>query len=146
MLRTETYIPDGYELDGYIAAAKGVHGPVRFKYRPMTIDERDEVRELIQGSKSKDYNPVIRAALAEHLKGWDVKPPGAKPDAAPVPITIGSIRGLLPQVFDKMFFIVCGDRPSDIPDDGTPKEESGYVERMRQAANGESLEAAAVKN
>ncbi len=141
-----TFIPDGYELDGFIRAVKGQHGAVNFKYRPLIVDERDEIRELIQTAKSKDYNPVIRGILAERIKDWDVKAANAGANDPAAPISIATIRGLHPMVFDKLYFIICGDRASDVPENASPKQEASFVDRFRANANGESTETAAVKN
>ena len=39
------YIDDGYTLDGFIKESPGIFGAVRFKYRPLTVEEHLRVFE-----------------------------------------------------------------------------------------------------
>lgn len=145
-LTQATYIPDGYELDFYVAAVPQLHGAIRGKYRPLTVDERDTIREIINSKKAADYNPAIRKMLMEKVTEWDVRRPDAKPGDRPVDVTAATLKGLHPKLFDKLYLIVSGDRASDVPPELTPKEELSYAERLMQHGEGKSPEAEAVKN
>jgi hypothetical protein len=127
-----TFIPDGYELDGFIAASKGQHGAVKFKYRPLTVDERDEIRTKLS-TKAVQLNSELRTIFADKIRSWDVQAPGAAA-AEFVPITADNLLRLHPRIFDKLYWVICEEQRDGLPFNHPNK------------AAGDSSEAAALKN
>lgn len=127
-----TFIPDGYTRRGYVAAIPGLHGAIRFEYRPMLPRERNSINAAIRReAKAEKTDALESAALAKQLLSWDCEYPDDGPDVAqrgqPMPVTAANVQRLVPYLFDKLYMIVSGMDASD-PDPGAPAtEQDGYA-------------------
>lgn len=102
-------IPDGYTENGFIAEAPGLHGELRFAYRPMLSEERDTIDRAAQASPVSQVHAMYRKALAMRLQSWsEVDDKGV-----PSPINDATLKRLRPTLFDKLYNTVAGYRASD---------------------------------
>lgn len=106
-----TFIPDGYEMDGEVPAVKGLHGGFKFRYRPTTADEQDELRAKNAGQDVAKQNAATRAAIAAKLVSWEIK----TPDGQEVPVSVDNLKRLHPAVYDRLYWIVCEGEPDGLP-------------------------------
>lgn len=125
---TLEFIPDGYTLDGYIAEVPGLHGALRFVYRPCTASENavtgGAVDKVIRQSPAKAER-IVATGVCKQLVSWSVQNPKTKEAVDIVPAT--AVR-LQPALFAKLFDIIRGARASDvdpnIDDKGKPNEQN----------------------
>ncbi|QDU76435.1 hypothetical protein Pan97_34840 [Bremerella volcania] len=101
------FVSDGYSEEATIAAAKGIHGELRFRYRPMLHNQREKWAEDLQRTHQGETSNVMAKAIGEHLLTWSL-PIDVKPDL---------LRTLRPQLLDKIYSTIAGYRPSDSADD-----------------------------
>lgn len=142
------YIPDGYTEGGYISPADGFHGPLRFEFRPMLVDER----ALLYGEAIKrlpeDAQLKKRAqAVASRIKSWSLL------DAAgqAVPVNVDRLLRLKPELFYKLLNVVIGLEASDVdPEAALDRHLAVLDERLQALVSsqpaGDLREAADVKN
>lgn len=111
-------IDDGYTCDACISQVDGIHGTLEFTYRPMTHEERDQVaRALAAQNNAKSATEILAKVIAEHVTGWNI----------PADISIANVKRIVPNLFDKLYSVVAGSRPSDpLPASGDKPE--GYDE------------------
>lgn len=115
------YIPDGYTRPGYFAAVPGIHGPVRFEFRPFTYEQNVK---MYQGFTALDPDKQIdrvSRALAKQIVSWDVKnPKGGQPIPCNQP---ASYRRAAPSFVRRLLDVVSGADGGD-PDPKAPEGES----------------------
>ena len=127
------YLPKGVVLEGYIKAAEGLHGPVRFCYRATNaVDKAKLQRRMEQQSDAARKELVTANFVAERLTEWDV----LDENSEEVEITGEVIaEHLHPAVNLKLYHIVCGNWATDtIPDPLIPGTENG-VDLEAEAGN-----------
>jgi len=104
MRNDPVFIDDGYTEAGYIAAVPGLHGALRFKFRPMTRMER--MGNLSRLSKCRDDEQAEQKAvefLAKRILEWD----------AGRPVTVAALKGLHPELLTRLAQVVNSFSPSD---------------------------------
>ncbi len=115
-----THIPDdGYTEKGYIAKRPGLHGPVRFTFRPATILEHGQVTS----KEATDLGPEEYARnsaefVVAKLQEWSL----LNGDRKALPIDCENVLTLKPAVFNRMFGIIAGWDASDIDPEWPPEE------------------------
>lgn len=133
-----TFIPDGYTRKGFIKAIPGLHGEVRFSYRPMLPGQRDSTRNAINRERGEKASTLQAAAIAGHLTSWDCVYPEDGPDenlrGKIVPISVENVRHLIPSLFDRLFVIIGGMDASDPEPEAAPAEQKEYADLLLQAA------------
>jgi len=105
------YIPDGYIEEGYIRAAAGLHGSVRFTFRPMRVVEQAALfgqRMLSLPEELQDRR--CADVLCSHLISWSV----VDANGRTLELTAENILRLKPALFQRLLAIVSGIEPSDI--------------------------------
>lgn len=105
------YIPEGYTEEGYIREAPGLHGPVRFTFRPMSVVERAALfsqRMLALPEELQDRR--CADVLCGQLVSWSV----LDAQGEPLALTAENILRLKPALFQRLLAIVSGLEPSDI--------------------------------
>ncbi len=130
MQRILDYIPEGYTEEGYIREVPGLHGPVRFTFRPMLVVERAALfgqRMLSMPDELQDRR--CADVLCGCLVSWSV----TDAEGRPLAVTAENILRLKPALFQRMLAIVSGVEPSDMyrrerPDRQRPRRPrpSGY--------------------
>lgn len=71
-------IPDGFTLEGLIPARPGLHGDVRFKYRPARSERVIEYLKADKGTPAKDLVADVKLLL-DQLVSWEVEAPLDEP-------------------------------------------------------------------
>lgn len=105
-------IRDGYTQPGYIKPVEGLHGGLRFSYRPM-LPEAVEVLETYRDKYGMDQPEKMRAKMAKEvhrqLEGWDVMF-----DGSPAPLTEENVRRVRMSLQSKLYGVVAGLAGTDI--------------------------------
>lgn len=101
------FVSDGYSEEATIAAASGIHGELKFRFRPMMHGQREKWSEELQRTSQGAASSIMAKAIGEHLLSWSL-PVEPKPDL---------VRTLRPQLLDKIYSTIAGYRPSDCADD-----------------------------
>ena len=113
MQRLDVIPDDGYTEPGYIKAMSGVHGEIRFSYRPMLIQEQSKATaEAAEAGRGKPdrYDRVCAEKLAKHLLSWSITGPHGEPLA----IEVNTLLRVKPMAFLRLWSIVLGTQASDI--------------------------------
>ena len=103
------FIPDdGYTFDGYIAPVDGLHGELRFSYRPFLAAEKSTLQHKVK--MASDPTLHYADAVAGRLTAWSL----VGPKGEGVLITAASMRRVNPPLLDKLMDIVLGLRATDV--------------------------------
>lgn len=103
------YINDGYTRSGYIAEVKGLHGELRFKYRPFLAEEDIVLAAATeQMNAASSYRNYV-AAVASRITEWSL----ADSAGNQVPINASTVTRLAIPVWYKLKAIMLGIQPSD---------------------------------
>ena len=103
---------DGYNRDGYVAAAPGRYDALAFKYRPALPDERWLfVRQ--QDNDGRAYAKRAAAMLDAHVLEWDAKDSKDQPVAK----SAAAMLKLHPELFNAMVDQVMGYTAADVAAD-----------------------------
>lgn len=102
------FIDDGYTERGRIDAEDGIHGQLDFEYRPMipTVQGRLLEKKDAEGFVDACAKVLVRDG---HLKSWSLKDSKGEP----VPLTESNVKRVKPRLFDKLWTVIAGLRPSD---------------------------------
>jgi hypothetical protein len=125
-----THIRDGFTRAGFVKDVPGLHGELRFSYRPMLPEQRNAVRRLVSGEKGDKGDVLLRTAIAEHLVDWSATDDEGKD----IKVSSEGVRRLPPALYDRLYLIVSGMDASDPEPDATSEEETGYAAALRKAA------------
>ncbi len=102
------YIEDGYTEKGSLDAEAGIHGAIQFEYRPMMPVAQGRLLD----TKGEAFIPAVAKALCGKegsLKSWSL----VDSKKQPVPVSEANILRIKPRLFDKLWQVVAGIRPSD---------------------------------
>lgn len=127
----KTHIPDdGYTEKGYIAKRPGLHGPVRFTFRPASILEHGQVtsKEATELG-AEEYNRNSAEFVVAKLQEWSL----LNGEQKALAIDFENVWKLKPAVFNRMFGIIAGWDPSDIDPEWPPAERREASELAKQA-------------
>lgn len=128
----QSLIYDGYTQPGYIAEAKGLHGSVRFRFRPMISEQTDTfARDEFKRRPPLEAAVIIAAATKEQIVEWDV----FGKDGRTAAVSVANIRALPSPIFNRLFNIIAGYSPSDV-EHGLDVDEGGddYAKRLLESA------------
>jgi hypothetical protein len=125
------FIEDGYTLDGFVKESPGIYGAVRFKYRPLTVEQRVRLFENWATLPALDQISRTTSALAKQIVQWDMKDAKGRPIACNEP---RSFRRLSPPLHERLLDIVCG---INSPDSDPDKAEQAAADVSQFAETGE---------
>lgn len=125
-----THIRDGFTRRGYVKEVPGLHGEMRFSFRPMLPEQRNAVRRIVSQEKGDKADVLLRTAIAEHLVDWSA----ADEEGRDVKIGPEGVRRLPPSLYDRLYLIISGMDASDPEPDAGDEEESSYAATLRKAA------------
>lgn len=109
--RVLDYVPDdGYTELGFIEAVSGLHGLLRFEYRPFVMAERTKLFTKLQKLPDHEEDLMVAKVLVERLRGWSLEDRDGEPASISLPI-VGNLR---PALFSRLWGIVSGVFASDI--------------------------------
>ncbi len=103
------FIDDGYTEPGNIDADPGIHGPLKFEYRPMVPAVQGR---LLEKKGSDEFNAMTCRLLGGKdalLKSWTL----VNSKKEPVVISEANLARVRPGLFDKLWQIIAGIRASD---------------------------------
>jgi len=129
-METLNLIQAGYTEKGFVKAEKGIHGELRFEFRPVLVTDRSAHVSAIDGMKADAFDRKTAEVIEQHLISWDVT--NAK--GQPVPPTRINILRLKPRLFAKLYSIILGFEPSDIDSQWDQDATDQLVETSYDAA------------
>ena len=110
---SDNIIEDGFTQDGFVQSVEGLHGEMRFRFRPM-LPEDVEVLEVMREREGERDPKAVRVKLAKEMAAritaWDQM----LKSNAPAPVSETVIRRLKPALQAKMYNIIAGIRPTDL--------------------------------
>ena len=125
-----SYIPDGYEEKAYIEGVPGLHGPLRFSYRPMRVEEGSEFYHGLNGLKPREAERHTAKMLASKIRTWSLR--GRDDDA--LKVESKTVLGMQRRLFQRLLAIVIGSEPSDLDPEWSDDEQDAYVSGKVQAS------------
>lgn len=141
------FIPDGYQEHGYCAARLPIHNDFRFTYRPMLIEERAPVLDLVNRLAPADYLRQAADSVAPRIAIWSAKDRAG----SMLPVSADNLRRLKPMLQQRIINIVLGVDAGDV-DPTWDYDQNDLIQSLRKEAeaNKESVaatrEAADLKN
>ena len=108
----QNLITDGYTEAGYIAAKEGLHGALRFQFRPMLPEQVDEIGAILDQENVARSHAAIRGVLVRQLVSWSEK----------ADISAEALGQLRYALWNRIYLIVSGRQASD-PDPEAPLEQ-----------------------
>lgn len=126
------FVPsDGYTEPGYIAEVPGIHGAVRFKFRPMRCEVRSRIMDGLKEKKSAEQDTIVAKMLAEHVVEWDVTDGKGKE----VSRTVDNFRRLKPKLFYRLWDIVLGFDATDTDPAWNDETLADHVDDLLEASD-----------
>jgi hypothetical protein len=146
-MRTCLIPNDGYTEQGFIAEVPGIHGEVRFKFRPMRCEVRSRVMDAMKDKKPAEQDAIVAKHLADHIVEWNVEDDRGKS----VPVKIDTFRRLKPKLFYRLWDVVLGFDATDIDPAWGDDAVADHVDDLMEAADspepiGAATEARDAKN
>jgi hypothetical protein len=130
---SSVFIPDdGYTESGFIRARAGLHGALRFRYRPMLVEDRSRILGEFEHLRPEAAELKAAGEIHRRLVWWDLCDGQSKP----VPISLDVVRRLKPAVFARVWAIVLGTEPSDIDPGWSAEEKLAAAELQATAGPG----------
>lgn len=130
------FIEDGYSQPFRINGVPGLHPGLSGTHRPMLPDERDTMYEKALAKKTRvEQNAIYRRVVKGKILDWDAQDAQGKKQ----PVSEHALRYLFPALWDKLFAVMTGERPSDLSEEAkSPEGEDDDLDRaMKAAAEGQ---------
>lgn len=129
-----THIRDGFTRRGYIngldESGRRLSGELRFTYRPMLAEQREAVRRIMRDEKGAKLDVLFSTAVAGQIVDWSATDDGGQP----VPVSVAAVRRLPPNLYDAVYLVMIGSRPSDPEPNQTQEEAVDYASLLRRSA------------
>lgn len=127
------YVPDdGYTESGFIKAIPGLHGDLRFEFRPFLVEERSRLLRKLENLAQEKQDAIVAKTFTERLKSWDLK--DRKGEA--VKVSLNAARRLKPQLFYRLWAILLGTDASDVDPEWEAEHILEEAESEIEAADG----------
>lgn len=125
-----SYIPDGYTEKGYIEGVPRLYEALRFKFRPMRIEDGSEFLDLLSKMSAKPREGEVFTAkmLAKRVLEWDLKDKGQT-----LPLDVKTLLGVQRRLFYRLMAIVLGTDASDMDPAWSEQEQDEFLERKATA-------------
>lgn len=111
------FIGDGYDLEATIPANPGRWSEVRIRYRPLSIDEVEQIYALVRFSPQEPVSRFFAATYAGtkdkpgNLRSWTLKDSEGKP----VPITADNLGKLRKDFYELLSEVIqIGSSEADV--------------------------------
>jgi hypothetical protein len=137
---------DGQTRAGYIAAVPGLHGALRFGFRPMTFEQVELAEDALGKQKTVPKRvAVVQGIIATQLTDWDAVDANGSETRHGSPAVLSKLH---PLVVNRLYAILTGRQASDPLPDGerSDDEHDAYVTELFEAANGKNLQVETEKN
>jgi hypothetical protein len=125
------YISDGYTEAAFLKGEDRIHGPFRFEFRPMLVEERallysDAVERLPDDAKLKKR----AQAVAARIKSWSLEDGNRRPVAPDV----GNLLRLKATLFWRVLNVVMGIDVGDLDPEAEDAETLAAIDARIEAA------------
>lgn len=146
-MSVQNWYHDGYSReDGFIKEEPRLYNALRFKWRPVTVQQRSVVYRLMDDAvAANDPNKaesISADAMVRALISWDLKDQNGKD----VPISVANVLRLQPNLGVRLFRILMGREAPDEDSIVTPAAREAQVQDALTAAFGKSPEEEDAKN
>lgn len=128
MEATRNVIDDGFTKPGRIEPVPNLHQGMEFTYRPMLQEQFEALEDQIQKSPPGPAVVLMCQALAKQLVAWSE----VDADGKPLPITPDRCRRLQPMLMVRLYRIINGRDPGDMPLEATADEQDEYLASLGQ--------------
>jgi len=127
-----SFIPpsDGYTEKGFIDAVPQLHDSLRFKYRPVLIEDGSEFFEQSSKLKAREADRRTARLLSQHITEWDLR--GHGEDI--LPRSPATFLRLNRRLFQRLAAIVLGTDACDCDPAWTEDEKDDYLDAKCEAA------------
>lgn len=143
-----SFVPDdGYTEEGFIKGTPGLHGDLRFTYRPFLVEERSKLLRELESLAQEKQDAIVAKTFTERLTHWNLK----DQKGAVVSVSINIARRLKPSLFYRLWAILLGTDASDLDPEWASEQRTDLLEseieaNERPAPVGMVREIAAEKN
>jgi hypothetical protein len=124
------YFHDGYTERAWIAAVPGLHGALRFSYRPALIEERSQLYDAAGQLNAHGFDCHVARFLAQKIVAWDL----VDAHGQPVPTAAETLLRIQPELFIKLNQIILGVTASDIDPNWPAETRDRLLDETAQAA------------
>ena len=129
------YTPeDGYTEPGFIRAEEGLHGDLRFLFRPLLVERQAAIVTSLETMKSGPKVRKIARVLAEQITDWSL----IDGQRDPVPVTEATASRLKFSLFYRLWGIVLGTEATDIDPQWEQERTDEELAFQSQAAESET--------
>lgn len=131
MYERPNFIPfdDGYTLKGYIKPVEGLHGALRFSFRPTPVVLRSQWLKAVDGVSDEEYERRTAAIFETKITQWDFK----DLEGHPLSVSASNALHLHPVLFRRLEGIILGSHPTDIDPQWTQDEQQASANEALQA-------------
>lgn len=138
MDRHQNYIPDdGYTELGYIAARPGLHGMLRFKFRPVCVSDQSQWVKGNDSLSGPAWSKKCATLMAARIVSWSETITDANGIESARPVTPAAILRLKPALFTRLYGILLGTDPSDLDPDWSDTERDEQSDYQVAACEGD---------
>lgn len=136
------WIPDGYTVDASIEPREGLHGRIKFRYRPMIHEERTIANARLASAGRADVSKVVAEVVASRIESWDVQ----DDKGHTVDVTAANVARIQPELVERLWGIVLGQQTADTlhePRRANAEVDAGYqalLEKGQRAAEREKAD------
>lgn len=117
---------DGYTRRVLLKGKPGLHGDAEFQIRPLLVEERDELSNIVQKNQPRVFNLAIRNMMAKQVVGWNA----TDAEGLPVPLTPANFGRMPPSLYDRLYWVLIGRDAGDLADDASETEQSDYAAQL----------------
>ena len=127
------FVPDdGYTELGFIKATPGLHGDLRFTFRPFLVEERSKLLRQIENLDQEKQDAIVAQTFYERLTQWDL----TDQKGTRVPVSLRAARRLKPTLFYRLWAILLGTDASDLDPEWSTEETTDLLESEVEANEG----------
>ena len=123
------FIPDGYVSKGYIEGVPQLYGELRFRFRPVLMEESSEFFEQGARLKAREADRRTAKLLKDKMVEWDLK--DLKGDLLDIDVPV--LLRLNRRLFQRLAAIVLGTEPCDLDPQWSDEEQDEFVDRKAEA-------------
>jgi len=107
---SDNIIRDGFTQSGYIPEVEGLHGAIRFEFRPMLPEETEHfegIRDRDGARDPKKVRAILGEEVAKRIVSWS-----EKIDSSPAEISGANVRKMRFTLQTKIYNIISGFSPT----------------------------------
>lgn len=130
---TLNFVPDdGYTEKGFIKATPGLHGDLRFEYRPFLVEERSKLLRQLESLAQEKQDAIVAKTFSERITAWDLQ----DKDGKEIPVSMNVARRLKPSLFYRLWAIILGTDASDLDPEWSNEQKTDLLESEVEANEG----------